>query len=100
MLANLAHDWQDFFQIAGASLGIVGTFQLANRHLRVPLRNIPIHLFAAFTNTRRAAAAIQMSRWAEDNAINSLRGLTLIAIGFFLQMIPNLVHVFESFYAS
>lgn len=85
----LAH-WADIFVVAGGLFGIAGTFLMANRHLNVKPGQIARHLFFAFADSHRAKAQIQVSEWSKENSLQSIRGFTLIGIGFLLQMIPSI----------
>jgi hypothetical protein len=91
MLAVLQRMWPDFIQALGGGLGVVGSFYLANRHLNVPFWQMPRYLLFAFFNRNRVAERI--SEWSEENALKSLKGLALIALGFLLQIVPTIVYL-------
>ena len=90
MMQKLLQLFPDLCAVAGGGCGVIGSFLVANRHIRVKLRQIPIHLLFAFTNSRQSKISVQISEWAREDALQSIRGLALIAIGFFLQTIPSL----------
>lgn len=79
--------WPDIFQIAGAILAIVGTFLMANRYLNIRLYQIPRQMILSLVG--RGTVLSQVATWTKEDNLKTIRGLTLIAIGFVLQMATN-----------
>jgi hypothetical protein len=90
MLQKFIQLWPDLCVVLGGACGVIGSFMVANKHIRVKLHQIPVHLFFAFTKGRQAKVSKQASEWTREDPLQSMRGLALIAVGFFLQMIPSL----------
>jgi hypothetical protein len=79
----------EFCAIAGGLFGVAGAFLMANRHINVRLTQIPGQLIYAFApRSQRAVAGELISDWTTENALQTLRGLALIAIGFLFQTFP------------
>jgi len=81
----------EFYNLAGGICEITGVFLMANAYLKVPMYQVPIVLISAIWrggNAKKMAAIKQLS---SESVLASLQGISLVGLGFILQVIPEIL---------
>ena len=84
----------NILNIVAVSLELIGAIFLANHYLKVRTRKVPKVLFSALFGGEISKRAANLAQLADDDPIISLRGLAFLVLGFFVQLISNIVQMY------
>ena len=92
--------WSSGFQLIGSLFEIVGVILMAKVYVRERFPNVLLTLISGLFGGQRArnkeAAMCSLPELAAPEHLSSLRGLALIAIGFFFTAIPSAIAVIKA----
>jgi hypothetical protein len=86
--------WQAWLHLIGGAFGIVGTFLMASQYLKFDFGDQIRALVASLW--RGAAAQDAAEVQPGESRIETIQGLALIAIGFIVGVLPEVVAVFAT----
>ena len=78
-------------KLVGDFTAVMGTFMMANGYLGGKLTQIPLTLLSSLYRGGRAQRVAKAREIVNEKVIVTLQGLSLIALGFFLQLLPEAV---------
>ena len=84
------------FELIGATFEVTGGLYLANRYMNRPLLiDIPFGLISALWGGKSAENLAFLSETSDERALNSLKGILFLIIGFMLRAVPHIFYVAE-----
>jgi hypothetical protein len=87
---------ENLCELIGASLEVIGAILLANRYLnKARIGQIPWALLSVIWKGKKAIDLAFASRYSQENALTSLRGILFLFLGFVIRGLPHLVRVID-----
>jgi hypothetical protein len=90
----LAANYGTILNILGSVFEIMGVILMANRFIKVKAWQIPAVIVSSLWRGKLSLRAASFAELTEDNALETLRGLSFIAVGFVIGALPNVIKLF------